>query len=168
MKKNYKPTMFLFFMHKNIIVLVSALIALSFLILYHFGFVTKITGHQVFSDSDFEKPAGYFKPSSPTKAPILLSPGECQIVSIYPANASVSRNSFLNIEVTGQYCDNYTLKISVFDKDLFFDDFLGTFSTPLIQNKAYVNISMDSTYDHFFNFFEGDQLELYFKTEVGP
>ena len=85
-------------------VFVSLLLIFIFLVsflLLNEGIVLKITGKQVFSDTDFELPAESFRPSNPTRKPILLSPPDCRIVSYFPLNLTVSREDSFSAKVYG-------------------------------------------------------------------
>lgn len=142
------------------------LIIFIYILIFKQGIINKITGKQVFSDTDFELPAESFKPSNPTRKPILLSPPDCKIISYIPLNIDVLRGDSFSVIVSGKGCGNSSLELVIYDNDYFFDDYILTSQGNFVENEAVFNFSAKDSFDSFFGFFEGQELELYFEPRL--
>ncbi|MEK6909431.1 MAG: hypothetical protein AABX23_05280 [Nanoarchaeota archaeon] len=126
----------------------------------------EITGRQVFLDSEFEQPADSFKPSKPSNI-FSLSPSNCELKSISLSHTATKLGETVSVYVNGNGCYSSDLEIKVFEKDKFFDDEVTLVSGKFIRDEISIDFIIDEKFDYFFDeLFEGDDIELYFETNL--
>ena len=149
------------------------IVLLISLVLY-FNFFSKfrglITGNPVFSDDDFIVNASEFGAGAdfePQGGIVSLSPEDCKIKSVSPNSISVNFGENFSIDIRGQSCYGSEVELKIFEEDLFYDDEVAPVFAKFIGNRAHLELLIDENYSYLFDeFFEGKELELYFRANL--
>ncbi|MEK6925002.1 MAG: hypothetical protein AABW71_02060 [Nanoarchaeota archaeon] len=149
-------------------VVVFSIFALSFTLFLHDKIFLQITGKQIFSDTQFEQPAESFK-SSKSSTGISLSPDSigCQIIDISSSHTVARIGKTVSIYIDGEGCDGEDIDFEVYEDDLFFNDHATILSGEFLRDRVTIDWTIGEDLSYLFDeAFEGDDIELYFETNL--